>query len=39
MTLSGVTPRGEREPGAMAMMRYSAFYKALALLEPHHQIA
>ena len=26
------------DPGAMAMKDYSAFLKAPALLEPHHQI-
>ena len=35
ITLSGVTTPG---PRAKAMKGYSAFLKALALLEPHHQI-
>ena len=37
-TLSGVTTPGQSELGAMAMKWYSAFPKAPALLEPHHQI-
>ena len=32
-------PRGWVDLGAMAMKRCSAFHKASALLEPHHQIA
>ena len=38
MALSGATTPGQSRPGAMAMKGYSAFPKAPALLEPHHQI-
>ena len=37
-TLSGATTLGQSGPRAMAMKEYSAFLKAPALLEPHHQI-
>ena len=37
--LSGATTPGQSGPvGAMAINGYSAFPKAPALLEPHHQI-
>ena len=38
MTLSGDTTTGQSDQGSMAMKKHSAFFKALALLEPHHQI-
>ena len=38
MTLSGATTPDQSEPGSEAMKGYSAFPKAPALLEPHHQI-
>ena len=34
--LSGATTPGPSRPGRMAMKRFSAFPKALALLEPYH---
>ena len=37
-TLSGITTPGRVDLGAIAMKRYSAFPKAPALLESHHQI-
>ena len=38
-TLSGATTPGQKmDQGAMAMKEYSAFPKAPALMEPHHQI-
>ena len=36
MALSGATTKVDQ--GVMAMKRYSAFPRAPALLEPHHQI-
>ena len=35
--LSGVTTSGQTGPKRNTVKRYSAFLKALALLEPHHQ--
>ena len=37
-TLSGATTPGQSGLGVMSVKRYSAFPKAPALLEPHHQI-
>ena len=37
-TLSATTTPSQSRPGSMAMKEYSAFPKAPALLEPHHQI-
>ena len=38
MTLSGATTPGQSGPGRDSNDGYSAFSKAPALLEPHHQI-